>query len=719
MISYKNIRDDLISNKKIPTNLFLANRTEKIPDEIKPQIISPIGSKNIKPITQKELLLTKTEKVFNLYNHSINNYFKKEKTDKDGNFKGYKIDLKDLATFFICLYNPIVVNENNNNYIYIYTGNYYTSIKKDFLNSFFIKYTMKDNEQEYQMEKLKQFTQLVIALGEPKPYMDLIATTRFKINFKDCVFNVLTGKNETEKRDKYFFTSSLSYDFFSDKNNFCFENRTESFSLIDGNVSKENSSDENYTHMSLSDFYDLFSKRYNIICLDKKPVYGFGEVDEKRYYIKNNSVRYEPRLLMAWKQLLMTIIPDVLDSDWYKQESEYKRVSIEEIKEKQEDIIKQRQLLEWFIGYTLSQCETINNQYFLLMIGKGENGKSFFMEVLKKMIGVDNVSFAGIKQLIGDKFGLAICEGKIANFSDDQDSDIFSNFTSKFKEIIGGNSGIVVEKKFEQSRKANIYAKLFISTNYLPYIPEADFGFTRRMLAINFSERLTNTPREFLIRDDEVGSKKAFYFEFPYIIKHCLSVYKDNPKPNIPKSVLATMDSLKKSSDLLKKFFKDKLIPTNKWEHVISLESIFLVYKHKTSSQISYKNFCNKIQELVMETRLLVEKGENNIDCCVEKLVKNRVKIEQIIPIDKEDVFIWNNENISLMPPYSLRGNYATKYISEYVRGFLFSEQFFRLKDLGKISTIDDVFEENTMIKKEEKDYEKELIKLKKTIGDL
>jgi len=117
-------------------------------------------------------------------------------------------------------------------------------------------------------------------------------------------------------------------------------------------------------------------------------------------------------------------------------------------------------------------------------IGAGMNGKSKYLELVRKFIGENNVCSTELDTLLTSRFELfrlykkLVCQMGETNFNE-------INKTSILKKLSGGDL-IGYEKKRADPFEDINYAKILISTNTLPTTSDKTIGFYRRWMIIDF-----------------------------------------------------------------------------------------------------------------------------------------------------------------------------------------------------------------------------------------
>ena len=182
-----------------------------------------------------------------------------------------------------------------------------------------------------------------------------------------------------------------------------------------------------------------------------------------------------------------------------------------------------RLLLEECSGYCMYRKNILSKSFFLT--GTGSNGKSTFLEALKSMLGIKNVSSLELDEL-GDRFSSVMMVGKLANIGDDISNRYIEGKTlSVFKKVVTANT-IKIEHKGVDAVDFKPYTKLLFSANEIPKMKTGGFDAIKRRLAIipfnakfskddpdfnpNINDDLrTNEAMEYLIRISIEGLKRA------------------------------------------------------------------------------------------------------------------------------------------------------------------------------------------------------------------
>jgi len=121
------------------------------------------------------------------------------------------------------------------------------------------------------------------------------------------------------------------------------------------------------------------------------------------------------------------------------------------------------------------------------MIGSGCNGKSTFQTLLRRFIGVDNVTATELDVLLDSRFESAKLYKKLCCIMGETNFGIMSK-TSLLKKL-SGQDLIGFEWKNKTPFEAENYAKLLINSNSMPTSEDTSEGFYRRWMIIDFPNK--------------------------------------------------------------------------------------------------------------------------------------------------------------------------------------------------------------------------------------
>ncbi|MFW6130139.1 MAG: phage/plasmid primase, P4 family [Atribacterota bacterium] len=119
-----------------------------------------------------------------------------------------------------------------------------------------------------------------------------------------------------------------------------------------------------------------------------------------------------------------------------------------------------------------------------MLVGDGRNGKDKSLELIKRLIGMENICAVPLSSLIPDSFVLSEFFGKMANIAGDIGGEDLKD-TSMFKALTG-RSLITGQRKFLPPVNFINYAKFIFACNELPFAYDNSRGFWDRWILLEY-----------------------------------------------------------------------------------------------------------------------------------------------------------------------------------------------------------------------------------------
>ena len=151
-----------------------------------------------------------------------------------------------------------------------------------------------------------------------------------------------------------------------------------------------------------------------------------------------------------------------------------------------------RALLEEAIGYCFYRRNELRKSFIL--IGDKANGKSTYLDMIKTLLGPENVCALDLKEL-GERFKTALLAGKLANIGDDIGDEFIPN-PAVFKKLVSGDP-INAERKGQDPFDFAPYAKLLFSANDIPRIKDKSGAVLSRLVIVPFDARFSKDDADF------------------------------------------------------------------------------------------------------------------------------------------------------------------------------------------------------------------------------
>lgn len=157
-------------------------------------------------------------------------------------------------------------------------------------------------------------------------------------------------------------------------------------------------------------------------------------------------------------------------------------------------------LQEW-MGYNL--VYDVEQQKFVILHGKGANGKSVICLVLRLLLGDQNVSAVGLEAFSPTRtFPLASTFGKLANIIEEMGS-IESANEGILKQFVSGGF-MTIERKGRDPFTMVPSARVTMATNVLPKFKDTSDGLWRRLISVPMPVQILDESKQ----DKRLASEK-------------------------------------------------------------------------------------------------------------------------------------------------------------------------------------------------------------------
>lgn len=214
-----------------------------------------------------------------------------------------------------------------------------------------------------------------------------------------------------------------------------------------------------------------------------------------------------------------------------------------------------RALLEECIGYCFYRRNELGKAFILT--GDRQNGKSTFLDVVKAILGENNISALDLKEL-GDRFTTSMMFGKLANIGDDIGDDFLQGSqVSIFKKVVTGNR-IKAERKGQDPFEFNPFIKLLFSANDIPRMKDKTGAVLRRLVIIPFNARFTKDDPDYkpFIKYDLIEQSSIEYLITLGI--HGLKRVLENQDFTTSKKVEKSLEEYEEENNPILAFIKDQ-----------------------------------------------------------------------------------------------------------------------------------------------------------------
>lgn len=269
-----------------------------------------------------------------------------------------------------------------------------------------------------------------------------------------------------------------------------------------------------------------------------------------------------------------------------------------------------RMLLEEMVGYCFYRSNKFRKSFILT--GKGKNGKSTFLKMLRYALDKDsddNVSSLDLNDL-NDRFSKVRLYGKLANIGDDiAEDDLHGKGISIFKKAVTGEA-FTVEFKGQDGFDMKSYATLIFAANTIPRFSGSGLTAIKdRLVIIPFEARFTKdgddynpniikdlmsqSAIEYLIMLGVQGLQRIIQnqgFTEPDIVTKELDDFEANND-----SILAWLDNMKESNEDSIRDVVDTMLVGRNFDDIYGEYEGFCVMEGIKENMVTRRNFSKEI----------------------------------------------------------------------------------------------------------------------------
>lgn len=222
---------------------------------------------------------------------------------------------------------------------------------------------------------------------------------------------------------------------------------------------------------------------------------------------------------------------------------------LSEIFEGDEDAGDKVQAVLEMMGYSLIQSCRLEK--FVVLIGRGANGKSVLLEVVRHLVGPDQASAVEPARL-GEGFQRAHLRGKLVNIV--PELPVGAKLADGAMKAFSSGDPVNGEFKGRDSFEFVPYATFWMGTNHMPHTRDLSDGMFRKALIIKFN-------RQFGAGEREIGLAEKLRAELPGILGkalHALGAALERGYITSPASSRAALQQWRTESDQVAMFIEDR-----------------------------------------------------------------------------------------------------------------------------------------------------------------
>jgi P4 family phage/plasmid primase-like protien len=303
------------------------------------------------------------------------------------------------------------------------------------------------------------------------------------------------------------------------------------------------------------------------------------------------------------------------------------------------------QVVQELFGFILWREYFIEKSFFFN--GKGRNGKSKTLEILKQFIGKENCAEIPLTDISGgDPFAVSALFKKMANISGEINESALKS-TGMFKSLTGRDT-IEANRKFKERVQFQNYAKLIFSANEIPITKDMSHAFFNRWIILDFPY--------------------TFHTKTEYAKLKGVSKYNKIANPNITREIITPGEM----SGLLNWALVglDRLRDNGEFSYGTSTEDVKTIWVRRSNSIASFIQDCVEICDGVCTPKVALKDAYGKyclkLDLPIQgdREIKAQMEAVGAVGDDREViegkyVHVWGNAR--------LKGEYAKKEIQEEI----------------------------------------------------
>ena len=258
---------------------------------------------------------------------------------------------------------------------------------------------------------------------------------------------------------------------------------------------------------------------------------------------------------------------------------------------------KERQdVLAEFLGYIfLKHGSSLKLEAALILYGGGANGKSVFYEIVKALLGRENISHYSLQSLTEEKgFYRAKLANKLLNYASEINGKLEASF---FKNMVSGEP-VEACLKYGQPFTMTDYAKFIFNCNELPKEVEHTPGYFRRWLIIPFDVEIPKAEQDTELHNKIIKDELSGVFNW---VLEGLNRLLEQKKFSNCNAAKAALEQYKLESNSVQMFLNDRNYQSSPNDYKL-IRDLYKEYRdyciEDGNSPFKKQNFIKQIKSL-------------------------------------------------------------------------------------------------------------------------
>lgn len=212
----------------------------------------------------------------------------------------------------------------------------------------------------------------------------------------------------------------------------------------------------------------------------------------------------------------------------------------------------QQMVLAEYLGYIFERNDSgLNLETFVILYGSGANGKSVIYDVVRAVIGKENMSSFSLEQLTQEK---GTFRAEIGDVLLNYGSEISEKVNPTILKKMVSGEPIDAERKFKDPIELTRYAKMIFNSNVLPKINEQNEAIFRRLKIIHFKETIPREERNTELSKEIIDEELSGIFNW---MLNGLNRLRANGEFTHSEAIESMMKEYRRDSDSVFSFIQD------------------------------------------------------------------------------------------------------------------------------------------------------------------
>ncbi|MFN5323949.1 MAG: phage/plasmid primase, P4 family [Bacteroidota bacterium] len=261
-----------------------------------------------------------------------------------------------------------------------------------------------------------------------------------------------------------------------------------------------------------------------------------------------------------------------------------------------------QKVLAEYLGYVFTKTSDLKLEKVLLLYGGGANGKSVFFEIVKALLGEENMSNYSLHSLSTSDYHRAMLPNKLVNYASEINGKLETDIFKKMA------SGEPYEARLPYGKPFLVTngAKLIFNSNELPKDIEHSTAFFRRFLIVPFEVTIPEGEQDKTLHKKIIEKELSGIFN--WVLKIGLEPLLKQKNFTQSQKIQQAVEQFRIESDTVQQFLiENHYTPSTSEGHYEFLKDLFKSYQAYCNEGgyrwLNLKNFASRLRACNYETK--------------------------------------------------------------------------------------------------------------------